>query len=67
VYQGLKFDPLGELPHETWTLTEDRNRTVIAAIEQQHDRREQRPAVHGGRDDHVNDPEAACAVERYSV
>jgi hypothetical protein len=35
VYQQLKFKLIGGLPSDGWTLTEDRIRTIISAIEQQ--------------------------------
>jgi hypothetical protein len=38
VYQRLKFKLVGGLAHEGWTLTEQRVRAAIEAIEQEHDR-----------------------------
>lgn len=39
VYQRLKFKLVGGLPREGWTLTEDRVRSTVEAIEQERDRR----------------------------
>jgi hypothetical protein len=38
VYQRLKFKLVGGLPKEGWTLTEDRIRSAIEAIEQEQER-----------------------------
>lgn len=39
VYQRLKFRLVGGLPKEDWTLTEDRIRSAVEAIEQEQGQR----------------------------